>query len=252
MRIESVRFDASGNPTFVVTGGISFFLPLSRVDELADILAGAAPGGEAGAGLDMDNGSGISDSFVFDDGPGRRAFLERIPRIGVEFSEEDDLYLFLASRDEELKARRKALELCARAEQSSAGLSAKLASRGFSRKTVATVIGSLREERILDDERYARAWARGRAERRACGPALLAAELRSRGQGEGAIRSALEDIDFSRALARAAVKEHARLAAVWEKKGLKLNENFSDTLYRTLKRQGFDPEKIREAIKHLA
>ena len=39
MRIESVRFDASGNPTLVVTGGISFFLPLSRVDELADMIA---------------------------------------------------------------------------------------------------------------------------------------------------------------------------------------------------------------------
>lgn len=247
MRIESVRFDASGNPTLVVTGGISFFLPLSRVDELADLIAAMA---QDGAG--RENGAEPRGGSGNPDGSGRRAFLESLPRARLEFTEEDDLYLFLASTDEALKARKKALELCARAEQSSAGLAAKLASRGFSRKTVAAVIRSLKDERILDDERYARVWARGRAERRAAGPALLAAQLRSRGQGEGAIHAALEDIDFSRALARATAKEYARLAALWRKKGLELNENFRDSVYRTLKRQGFDPEKIREELERIA
>ena len=280
MRIESVRFDASGNPTFVVTGGISFFLPLSRVDELAGIVAAMAgddadakapdgcdakvPDGDDAKALDGADAKALdgADAKALDGadpkggagsqgGAGPRAFLERLPGTRLEFSEEDDLYLFLASTDEALKARKKALELCARAEQSSAGLAAKLASRGFSRKTVNAVIRGLKDERILDDERYARVWARGRAERRAAGPALLAAELRSRGQGEGAIRAALEDIDFSRALARATAKEYARMAALWRKKGLELNENFRDSVYRTLKRQGFDPEKIREELERI-
>jgi len=253
VRIESVRFDASGNPTLVVTGGISFFLPLSRVDELADMIAAmASDSGDTEALDGAAKGHGCDEGSGSRGGSGQRAFLESLARTRLEFSEEDDLYLFLASTDEALKARKKALELCARAEQSSAGLAAKLASRGFSRKTIAAVIRSLKDERILDDERYARVWARGRAERRAAGPALLAAELRSRGQGEGAIRAALEDIDFSRALARATAKEYARLAALWRKKGLELNENFRDNVYRTLKSQGFDPEKIREELERIA
>jgi len=252
VRIESVRFDASGNPTLVVTGGISFFLPLSRVDEFAGMIAAMAlDGTEPQGGTGLLEGSGLRKGSGTPSGSGRRAFLESLPQTRLELSEEDDLYLFLASTDEALKARKKALDLCARAEQSSAGLAAKLASRGFSRKTVTAVIKSLKDERILDDERYARVWARGRAERRAAGPALLAAELRSRGQGEGAIRAALEDIDFSRALARATTKEYARQAALWRKKGLELNENFRDSVYRTLKRQGFDPEKIREELERI-
>ncbi|MDP2791749.1 MAG: RecX family transcriptional regulator [Rectinemataceae bacterium] len=230
MRIESVRFDASGNPTFVATGGISFYIPLSRADELLDLLK--AHGGL----LDGDAGSG------------RRASLKALPVIVSEFEREDDVYILLASIDEEERARHKAIELCARAEQFSHGLAIKLAAKGFSRKAVKAVVDGLVTEGILDDARYARVWARGRAERRAAGPALLAAELRSRGLGEGAVKTALQDIDFSRALARAIGKETARLEAAWRKKGLKQDERFHDALYWALKKQGFDPEEIRDLI----
>lgn len=239
MRIESVRFDASGNPTIVVTGGISFFLPIDRVSELVDALG--EDRGEEGA-----REAGLPRT-----GAELKSFLLAMAESDYEFSEEEGFYATLATIDAELRARRKALELCARAEQSSAGLQAKLIAKGFSRQIAKAVIQALAAEGVVDDARYARVWARGRAERRAAGPALLAAELRSRGQGEDAVRGALEDIDFSRALARATLRESAKIAKAWKKKGLEPNLRFKEELYRILKRQGFDSEKIAEEIKKM-
>lgn len=237
MRIESVRFDASGNPTIVVTGGISFFLPLARISELVEAIS-SDKSGEAS----LEAKAPLTTIEL-------KSFLQHLSASDYEFCEEDGVYLALVSIDGELRARRKALELCARAEQSSAGLQTKLAAKGFSRQIAKAVIQALVDEGIVDDTRYARVWARGRAERRAAGPALLAAELRSRGLGEGAVRTALEDVDFSRALARAIARETARLESVWRKKGLKKDERFRDTLYWALKKQGFDPDAIREALR---
>jgi len=239
VRIESVRFDASGNPTIVVTGGISFFVPIDRVLELVEAIG--ADRGEEGA----------HEAERPRTGAELKSFLLDVAKSDYEFGEEAGGYAILVSIDAELRARRKALELCARAEQSSAGLQAKLVAKGFSRQIARAVIQALATEGVVDDARYARVWARGRAERRAAGPALLAAELRSRGQGEDAVRGALEDIDFSRVLARAALRESAKLAKAWEKKGLEPNRRFKEELYRILKRQGFDPEKIAEEIKKM-
>jgi len=241
VRIESVRFDASGNATIAASGGISFFVPAARVEELRDLVEGERDGW-TGRNGGIERGRGF---------PARSAGLESLAERGPELDREDELYCLLAAIDEEFRAKKKALELCARAEQSSRGLEAKLAARGFSRRAVKAALESLRGEGILDDARYARIWARGRAERRAFGPALLAAELRSRGQGEDAVRLALGDIDFSGVLARAVVREYDRLGAAWRKKGLEIDGNFSDSLYRILRRQGFDPEMIREEIAKL-
>jgi len=222
VRIESVRFDASGNATIAASGGISFFVPAARVEELRDLVEGERDGW-TGRNGGIERGRGF---------PARSAGLESLAERGPELDREDELYCLLAAIDEEFRAKKKALELCARAEQSSRGLEAKLAARGFSRRAVKAALESLRGEGILDDARYARIWARG-------------------GQGEDAVRLALRDIDFSSVLARAAVREHERLAAVWRRKGLKIDGSFRDSLYRILRRQGFDPEMIREEIAKL-
>lgn len=274
MRIESVRCDASGNATVVVTGGISFFMSLRRVCELP--LPWAEP-------LREDQ-----DALSREDPALARIVLERLARGDFEFDGEDQLLAALKWVDEEERARRRAILLCARAEQSSSGLAAKLMSKGFSRRAALAAIESLKTEKIVDDARYARIWARGRAERRTAGPALLAAELRSRGQGEDAVRGALESIDFDRVLARAAIKEIARLDRSrhekpkagslrfgfygqkrTESEGASLDDNFAggeipesadipkrdgrfwDELYHVLKGQGFDGDKIREEIDNL-
>ena len=274
MRIESVRFDASGNATIVVTGGVSFFIPLHRVGELP-----LPPTLLSARGL---------GSVPAEDRAAARAALEALAREDFDFDDEDQFFASLRWIDEAERAGRYAILLCARAEQSSFGLAAKLASKGFSRKAALAAMESLKAEKILDDERYARIWARGRAERRACGPALLAAELRSRGQGEDAIRGALQSVDFDRVLARAIPREAAKLdrslrskpgscsprgGGGWRKRPAgagetldddaaegqspapaclpKRDERYWDELYRILKRQGFNGEKIREEIERL-
>lgn len=299
MRIESVQFETSGTSTIVVTGGFSFLLPLSRLPELLVslpkvFLKGAGWGGDEGEG---------GDSGGRGPGPGPRktgdaenaAFfakkaLQELASSGLEFEGEDDFYGALKTIDEEYRAEKKALELCARAEQSSQGLLNKLLAKGFSRKAARAAVGKLMESGIVDDARYACAWARSRAERRAAGPALLAAELRSRGQGEDIVRAALQSVDFDDVLARAAKKELARILKSRQKGtvrsrspgsaygtsfravGLEIssgrpladadttgdNRNsptpdgrVARTLYLSLKRQGFDSEKIRDEIEKL-
>ena len=249
MRIESVRFDASGNAAIALSGGISFFLPKARIGEFAAMAASAwdlpfpssgEPGGGPGAGM----GGGSA-----------RGFLSALPTAAPEFEEDDEACRFLAQADEAARATQKALELCARAEQSSAGLSAKLAQRGFSRKAAGEALRTLAERGIVDDGRYAALWARQRAERKGEGPATIAAELRARGFRSEAIAAALAEIDFGPALEKAVRRESAKLAALLRKRGRgeagELGKNFRDSLRANLRKQGFDPELIGDEIEKL-
>jgi regulatory protein len=233
VRIESVRFDASGNAAIAVSGGVFFILPKARIDEFAEIAA-AAWGLEPGCAPD---------------------FLSGLPAAAPEFGEEDNAYRFLVLADETARALRKAVELCARAEQSSGGLSIKLAQRGFSRKAANAALEALAERGIVDDRRYAALWARHRAERKGEGPATVTAELRARGFRPDDIGAALSEIDFGPALAIAVQKETAKLAAMLRKRG-RGDEDESgsngdilrDSLRRNLRKQGFDADLIREEI----
>ena len=184
-----------------------------------------------------------------------RAFLSALPAAAPEFGEDDDAYRFLALADETARATRKAIELCARAEQSSTGLSIKLAQRGFSRQAAGAALEVLIEQGIVDDGRYAALWARHRAERRGEGPAVVAAELRARGFRPDAVKAALEDIDFGVALAKAVQRESAKLAASLRKRGRgeagELSDFFRDSLRASLRKQGFDADLIGDEIDKL-
>ena len=57
----------------------------------------------------------------------------------------------------------------------------KLVQLGFSEKTVAATIDKLRALHYLNDETFAREWARGRAEGRGYGPLRIERELRQKG-----------------------------------------------------------------------
>jgi SOS response regulatory protein OraA/RecX len=57
-----------------------------------------------------------------------------------------------------IKAEKIALRLIARAEQSVAGLTAKLEKRGIDPSITRQVISSLQNRRLLDDTRYAECW----------------------------------------------------------------------------------------------
>ncbi len=216
-------------------------LPTSRIDEFAAMAASSW-------GLPVPSSEGSNADAA-------RAFLSTLPAAAPEFGDDDDAYRFLVLADETARATRKAIELCARAEQSSAGLSIKLAQRGFTRKAAGAALEVLIEQGIVDDARYAALWARHRAERRGEGPATIAAELRARGFRPEAIKTALDEIDFGIALAKAVQRENAKLAAAMRKRARadagELGDFFRDSLRASLRKQGFDADLIGDEIDKL-
>jgi regulatory protein len=101
---------------------------------------------------------------------------------GAELDEDELAILALAA--EEREAEQRGLALLARAEQSAYMLRTKLEIREFSRKAVALAIARLTASGLLDDRRFAEAYAAYRLAHRggaAQGPASLISALRERG-----------------------------------------------------------------------
>ncbi|TXT51036.1 MAG: hypothetical protein FD137_140 [Spirochaetes bacterium] len=144
----------------------------------------------------------------------------------------DGLIERLKEIDERYRAKKKALELCARAEQHRAGLFAKLIARGFSIEAVRSTLSSLEELGFLDDLRYCRLWSQARLVARPQGPRNLASDLAGKGLSLETIKKAIGEIDFS---------EYIRNAAAREEKRNSLGENGLRSLLRS---QGFSPEQI--------
>lgn len=211
MRIESVRSDAFGNAIVAVSGGICFFIP-QGAEELSSL------------------GFGDFDSL--------RAALETAAASGAELDPEDELMTALAGADERLRAERKALELCARAEQHSSGLKAKLAARGFSRRAVDAALEGAIREGALDDARYAAVWAGARARRKLCGPILLARELRSRGLDQSSVDEGLGTIDFQPILDKLV-------------ENLRASGSDGRTIGRQLAERGFGNREVRDALESI-
>jgi regulatory protein len=166
----------------------------------------------------------------------------------VEISEFDDAFLCLRKIDEEERVFKKSLELCARAEQYKAGIFSKLISRGFSVEAINAVLPRLEEEKILDDERYCLVWTRARMRQKAEGPAVILGKLAEKGISPALARKALKDIDFDAALAKAALREKARINS---RKIPKAQGREKETLYSILRRQGFNSEKIVDVLDGL-
>jgi regulatory protein len=140
--------------------------------------------------------------------------------------------------------RRKALDLLARAEQCRKGLCSKLTRKGFSQFAVNLAVDSLENAGLLDDRRFAEAWARARLRSRPEGPSKLIGALMSKGisgsiagdavetvfqeSGEGAVDEVLE-----RALTKL-----TRRSGMDEKK-----------LISALMRRGFSYSAIREHLR---
>lgn len=205
MRIDSVRFDASGNATIVASGGISFFIPINRISEIQ----------------------------------------EGLPTPGIVLEDEDPTNVAITRIAEEEEALSKGIRLCSRAEQSTIGLGAKLASRGFSRSAIQYAMKELERQGIVNDIRFATIWARTRAEHRLHGPSLLYNELKARGFSENTIKSALLLIDFNSLLEKAIEKELSGMASQTT------SANSLASLTQRLKLKGFRSESIRQSIEKL-
>jgi len=102
--------------------------------------------------------------------------------VGAELDEDELAILALAA--EEREAERRGLALLSRAEQSAHMLRTKLELREFSRKAAALAVERLGASGVLDDRRFAEAYAASRLAHRgskAQGPASLISALRERG-----------------------------------------------------------------------
>lgn len=231
MRIESVRYDASGDATIVASGGIIFLIPLNRIQEFA-----ASAAERLGLPMDTEKPKAVE------------ALVDRLIAAETEFDPEDSFIQNLSRVDQEWKAEKKGFELCARAEQSSQGLRAKLIARGFSPVVAAAAVQRLIEVGAVDDVRFASIWARTRAERKCEGPSLVAASLRAKGLGQEAVRKALSSVDFNALIPRAIEKEIKRLSRHRAEKGDHEEWTLREEIYRSLKAQGFDASVVREEL----
>jgi regulatory protein len=121
-----------------------------------------------------------------------------------------------------------------------------LEERSEDKEVAKTVLSRLRENRYLDDARYALEFARSRAKYRRQGRFRIARELRTRGVQDAHIESALDAVfaeTDEAALVRTRIKR--KLAQV---RG-PMDERKTASLYRGLLRAGFSSEVIRSELK---
>lgn len=121
----------------------------------------------------------------------------------------------------------------------------KLVQLGFSEKTVAATIDKLRALHYLNDETFAREWARGRAEGRGYGPLRIERELRQKGIERSMIHEVVRE-----AFGQGEGKDKAR--ALLEKRfhGKDLGDRkILSRAVAFLQRRGYSSSMIAELVK---
>lgn len=90
-------------------------------------------------------------------------------------------------------ALKRAYQFLSYRPRSEAEVRAKLSQLGFPPKSIETTLEKLRSLSLLDDESFAREWARGRAEGPGYGPLRIERELRQKGIEKSVIREVLRE-----------------------------------------------------------
>lgn len=121
---------------------------------------------------------------------------------------------------------------------SEAELRRKLEAKRFDGETIAATLARLREEKWLDDDRYAGAYVRTRV-RKGLGRLRIRGELRAAGVDEEAAE---------RALRENAAGEEERLQAAYEKLARRLSD--PDKIAARLLRQGFEISAVRDYVRY--
>ena len=123
--------------------------------------------------------------------------------------------------------------------------------RAEERETVGRVLVRLKQEKLIDDEKYALDFARSRASGRRQGGRRIAQELRKRGLPDrhidAAIAQVFTDIDEA-AIVRKVIERRTR-AARGRLDARPFDRKKIASLYRTLLRAGFDPGVIRRELR---
>ena len=120
--------------------------------------------------------------------------------------------------------------------------------RALEPDSVPSVMTRLKQEKLIDDARYALDFARARASVRRQGGRRIAQELRRRGVPDrhidAAIAQVFADVDEA-ALVRKVIERRTRLP-----RG-PFDQRKAASLYRTLLRAGFDPGVIRRELRNI-
>lgn len=129
--------------------------------------------------------------------------------------------------------------------RSEAEVRAKLNQLGFPQKSIDTALEKLRSLKLLDDESFARGWARGRAEGRGYGPLRVERELRQKGIAQPVIRQVVRET-FS----QGGGKERARVLLEKRFKGKDLGDRkILNRAVSFLQRRGYRDSVIAEVLK---
>ncbi len=137
--------------------------------------------------------------------------------------------------------------LCARSEQAEGDLRKKLHDWGIAESDSNNIIARLKQERYLDNERYARAYCRDKLRFNGWGRIKIAFMLRSKGIEQEYIDAALAEIDEEQ---YAAILDNALEAKAKTLTGREPKQ-FTASLLRFASSRGFEPSVIFPAIERL-
>ncbi|HVS74800.1 MAG TPA: regulatory protein RecX [Candidatus Acidoferrales bacterium] len=124
----------------------------------------------------------------------------------------------------------------------------KLSRRTDNKLLVQVVMARLKENGLIEDARYAKQFARHRAESRRQGKFRIARELRARGVPDRHIEAALADLSAQTdesALVRARIERKLRSF------GGEIDDRKFASIYRSLLRAGFPADLIRRELRSL-
>jgi regulatory protein len=122
----------------------------------------------------------------------------------------------------------------------------KLSRRTDNKLLVQVVMARLKENGLIEDARYAKQFARHRAESRSQGKFRIARELRARGVPDRHIEAALADLSTETdesALVRARIERKLRSF------GGEIDDRKFASIYRSLLRAGFPADLIRRELR---
>jgi regulatory protein len=147
--------------------------------------------------------------------------------------------------DDEAELYARALRALTRRAHSTFELRTYLERRALEPEMVRHVMARLKQEKLIDDARYALDFARVRANGRRQGGRRIAQELRKRGVPDQHIHAAIAQV-FAHldegAMVRKAIERRTRSRGP-------LDARKTASLYRTLLRAGFDPGVIRRELR---
>lgn len=122
----------------------------------------------------------------------------------------------------------------------------RLQSKGFQADTVAQIISRLRQERLVDDQSYAKQWADQRVRNHKKGRLMIKHELQQKGVHTSQITEALEELDSAAELDSAYAVGFRKWSS---SKGDRYQRKQKTTAF--LMRRGFPSSVVRQALERI-